>query len=101
MGNSLWLVALNSSIHQFFADAKVPFNTELIIAIMNGAEKVELKEVYRVDDSYPLRINDVGYWTEEDGLCILKGNLYSRRSDLEGKVLKTGSIEVSRYCYHF
>ena len=68
---------------------------EVIVAKIVNLNYVEFYEVYRVDDGFPLRIVKFGTWSPEEGLNIIKGSLYSRRFDLEGKVLRIGYTEVN------
>lgn len=96
VANSVWFVFLNSSIADFFKEIHLSFDIQLIAGKIADQETVDLFEVYRVDKGFPTRVKVFGKWTAESGLNAVKGLLYSRRSDLEGKVLRTGSAEVRR-----
>ncbi|KAK6639739.1 hypothetical protein RUM43_008014 [Polyplax serrata] len=93
MDNGFWFIILNSSVSEFFEDAKTPFNSELIVAKIKSRDRIEFREVYRVDENYPRRIYNYGVWTIEEGLLLNKQRLYARRSDLEGKLIRAGYIE--------
>lgn len=94
MANSMWVVILNSSIHDFFYATNLPFNTEIIVAQIKNYDYVNFLEVYRVDKDYPMRVVNFGNWTRTGGLQVLPGIIYTRRSDLEGKLFKAGFIQV-------
>lgn len=97
MGNDFWLVTLNSSVTEFFFKARIPFNSELIVARIISRKKIEFREVYRVDEGYPLRIPYFGLWTLETGLRLNSSHLYARRFNLEGKLLRAGFIEARKH----
>ncbi|KAL0269927.1 UNVERIFIED_CONTAM: hypothetical protein PYX00_007508 [Menopon gallinae] len=93
MSNSLWLLIMNKSIPEYLAEVNLQFDVELIIGQVKNKDLVEFQEAYRVDRDYPLRISQFGKWTRSNGLDIPTNHLYERRTDLEGKLLKVGSIE--------
>lgn len=76
--------------------AYVPFDIQLIVSVIESEDSVKLYEVYRVNETFPTRVVDYGNWTEQNGLKAAEGLVYLRRSDLEGVVVKLGSIEVIR-----
>lgn len=94
MADSIWLVFLNSSIPDFFNDAWIPFNVQLISVTVMNLDVVQLYEVYSVDRNFPINVVYFGNWTRAWGLRVIMGDLFARRSNLEGKLIKTGSLEV-------
>lgn len=97
--NAIWLIFLNTSITEFFEEIYLTFSMEVIVARIRNENLIELYEVYRVGDDFPMRIKDYGNWTTEKGLEVAKGTLYERRFDLEGKVFKIGSTEVIKFFF--
>lgn len=95
MAESLWVIIMNRSVSEYLAEVHLQFDVELIVGQVKSRDLVVFQEAYRVDNDYPLRISQFGKWTRSNGLDIPANHLYERRSDLEGKLLKVGSIEVN------
>lgn len=90
----IWLIFLNTSSLDFFSGSRPSFGSEVVAAEIFNPQEVFLREIYTVDDGFPLRIVEFGKWTLLNGLNINRTPLYDRRSDLEGKVMRIGSNEV-------
>lgn len=96
MDYGFWMILIDSPIKKFFSNVNTPFNAEIIVGKMDDKEKIKLYEIYRVDYDYPLRINYFGSWSSSNNnIYFNKNHIYARRYDLEGKLLRVGSIEVS------
>lgn len=91
---SIWLLFLDLDIAEYFRNAHLPFDIQLIVARIINEDFIEFYEVYRVNPTFPIRVVSYGKWTKDGGLDVAQGVLYNRRSDLEGVVVKIGSIEV-------
>ncbi|KAL0269924.1 UNVERIFIED_CONTAM: hypothetical protein PYX00_007506 [Menopon gallinae] len=90
--DSIWLIFLDDDIEGFFSEANLLFDCQVIVANVRTEDMVILYEVYRVRKDYPLRYDYYGKWTRDGGLDVAKDTLYDRRSNLEGLVLKAGSV---------
>lgn len=75
------------------------FDDFIIIGVVETLEFIQFYEVYRVNNSFPLRILWFGNWTMEGGLTTVTESLYDRRTNLEGVVMRAGLIEVG--CFTF
>jgi len=56
-----------------------------------------LTELYRVSPTYPLQSYLFGNWTAERGLSVSTVGFYKRRNNLQGLVMKTGTVQVQQY----
>jgi hypothetical protein len=95
LSNIIWLIFLNSCYvsEEFFSYINIPFDCESIVFLqMDG--HIILKEVYRVSPTHPLQTYLFGNWTAERGLTVSTSGFYKRRNDLQGLVLKTGTVQV-------
>ncbi|KAL0269926.1 UNVERIFIED_CONTAM: hypothetical protein PYX00_007507 [Menopon gallinae] len=98
MIDETWLVFLNTPSSDFFRDSRPSFGSEVVAAEIFNPHEVFLREIYTVDDGFPLRIVEFGKWTLLNGLDVSRTSLYERRSDLEGKVMRIGSNENWPVC---
>lgn len=73
----------------------VPFNCEFLVARM-ATTSVSLYEVYRVADGKPLNDIYFGRWSPQSGLVSVEANIYSRRGDLQGTVIKAITANVRK-----
>jgi hypothetical protein len=97
LARARWLLFLTEgNTDSFFADITVPFNCEFLIARLTTSS-VSLFEVYRVANSKPLNDIYFGRWTVVSGLVTLKTSIYSRRTDLQGTVIRAVTADVSAY----
>lgn len=84
----------SNTLEEFFAYIIVPFDCEFIVVQQRDGHVI-LTEVYRVSATYPLQTLALGKWTAERGLVVPTVGFYKRRNNLEGLVLKTGTVQVS------
>lgn len=100
MKDSVWVIFLDTDIKEFFNESNLLFDCQVIAAYVKDVNLTNLYEVYRVRKDFPLRYNYYGNWTREGGLVVETGPIYRRRSDLEGLVLKAGSVTVSHLLFN-
>ena len=91
---AVWLLLLEDgrSVDSFFSDVHIPFNCRFLVAQSKG-DSVELTEVYRVTASQPLTVSRCGVWRNGQPIPC-KGNLYDRRNNLQGLVIRAVTMEV-------
>jgi hypothetical protein len=87
-----WLVFLEDDMDDFFSDINIPLNCVLLVARSEG-DRVVLTEVYRIAPALPLQTHTVAEWNMGN-VSWPRYSLYQRRSDLQGLVIKTGTIHV-------
>jgi hypothetical protein len=99
MSDFCWLLFLdtNTSLEQFFTDINIPFDCQFLVAQPQVDHVVVLTEVYHVSPTFPLQTYHFGNWTSGGGLTWPTQGLYSRRNNLQGLVLKTGTTDVSMW----
>ncbi|KDR11376.1 hypothetical protein L798_14896, partial [Zootermopsis nevadensis] len=87
--NARWLLFLpkSNSLEEIFDQVNIPLNCEFLVAQREG-EMVQLVEVYRVNDTFPLEMNLVGNWSQKRGLQWTRTPLYKRRNNLRGFVFR-------------
>jgi hypothetical protein len=95
MSNIIWLLFLDSCyiLEEFFADIDIPFDREFIVVLQIDGHTI-LTELYRVCPKYPLQSHLFGNWTAESGLSVSTVGFYKRRNNLQGLVMKTGTLRV-------
>lgn len=95
LSNIIWLLFLDSCYipEEFFAYINIPFDCELIVFLQMDAHII-LTEVYRVSPTHSLQTHLFGNWTAERGLSISTSGFYKRRNNLQGLVLRTGTVQV-------
>ena len=93
--NIIWLLFLESCYvpEKFFADVNIPFDCEFIVVQQMDGHTM-LTELYRVSPTYPLQTYLFGNWTAERGLSVPIAGFYKRRNNLQGLVMKTGTVQV-------
>jgi hypothetical protein len=93
---SVWLLLLNvgTKIDAFFADIDVQVDSEVFVA-HRPKDYVQLTEVYRVRNGYPLQ--KYGFGTVSDRYVLETTNVafYERRSNLQGLTMEALTIHVS------
>lgn len=98
MSNTLWLIILKDvTMEEYFENAKLPFDTQIVTATVVNSDLVDFHEIYRVGTGFPTRIKYFGNWTKNKGMNVSNDRIYSRRSDLEGRVFNVGFGDVSIY----
>ncbi|PSN41922.1 hypothetical protein C0J52_06810 [Blattella germanica] len=91
---TIWLVFSNENalLEKFVKDINIPFDCEFLVAKIE-AEHVILNEVYRVHPNLPLLTHEFGKWSDNKVSWRRPVELYSRRENLQGLVLKTAVKE--------
>lgn len=95
-GRHVWLLFLDGkiSLEKYLNSFMLPFNSQLILALVQNTGLVRFIAPYRVSENSPLRLSDVGRWTKKDGLNLSTVDVASTRKDLEGFQLRAGTLEV-------
>lgn len=96
MSEFLWLIILpsNTTTQDLLKEVDTPFDALIITACIE--DTVHLEEAYRVDPSYPLRVQKYGSW---DGTKLTAPSflfLYNQRKDMEGFPVKAATKDVSK-----
>ena len=88
-----WLQFLSDSdeVTEVFKDKYIPINCEFVVGQAQN-EIINFKEVYRINSTLPLVVQDVGNWSQENGLLWTKNSIYKRRNNLHGMVFRTAVI---------
>lgn len=81
-------------MEDFFRGVITPFHLRMIVAETKYEDHMDFFEVYRVHQDKPLRTPYLGYWNIGEGYKVTDRNMFERRRNLEGIVLKTGSTDV-------
>nr|CAD7448994.1 unnamed protein product [Timema bartmani] len=90
-----WLLFLNDSVEHFFSNTNLPVDCNVLVAHQPlASDKVILSEVYRVTRNLPLTENYYGQWCIEEGFTAFSGTYYSRRSHLQGLVLRAAALNM-------
>jgi hypothetical protein len=99
--NARWLSFLpeTASIEGAFRRINIPADCEFLVAQLRG-RVVQVSEVYRVHDTFPLEIHDVGNWSLTDGLRWEDRHIWQRRGNLRGVPLAASFVRV-RQASHF
>jgi hypothetical protein len=89
------LVFLEGSyeLEEFFALINIPYDCEFVVVIQTD-DSTMLTEVYSVGPTHPLQTYPFGNWTTKRGLTVSTAGFYKRRNNLQGLVLKTGTVKV-------
>jgi hypothetical protein len=97
LSSIVWLLFLDthSTLEKFFVDIDIPFDCEFLVVLQED-DRIVLTEVYRVSHAYPLQTYHFGNWTAGRGLIGPTKGFLKRRNDLQGLVLKTGTINVRK-----
>jgi hypothetical protein len=97
LSSIVWLLLLDtySTLEKLFLDINIPFDCELLVALQED-DHIVLTEVYRVSHAYPLQTYHFGNWTAVRTLISPTVGFSKRRNDLQGLVLKTGTINVRK-----
>ena len=67
--------------------AELDLDDDIFIGINNGSH-VDLFEVYKIAERKgPIEYNDIGSWSDKDGLAMTTAPKYYRRGDLKVKLL--------------
>jgi hypothetical protein len=93
---AIWLLFLEDdrSVDNVLSGLHVPFDCRFLVAQSEG-DAVRLTEVYRVTANHPLTLNHHGIWKK--GYPIFNQvNIYERRNDLQGLVIKAITQNVCR-----
>jgi hypothetical protein len=93
---SVWLLLLNvgTKIDTFFADIDVLVDSEVFVA-HRPKDYVQLTEVYRVRNGYPLQKYEFGTVSARNDLKTTNVAFYERRSNLKGLTMEALTIHVS------
>ncbi|KAL0269319.1 UNVERIFIED_CONTAM: hypothetical protein PYX00_007100 [Menopon gallinae] len=88
-----WLIFIKdrTEMEDFFRDVITPFDLRMVVAETKYDDRIDFFEVYRVLQDRPLRTPHFGSWRLGEGYKLGSRNIYERRQNLEGIVLKTGS----------
>ncbi|KAJ8681897.1 hypothetical protein QAD02_017689 [Eretmocerus hayati] len=83
----------DTRIEDFFADIHVPLDCVfLIVQKEKDSENYALFDVYRIDRDRELIIGRFGSWNEDTGLKITPLAMYQRRGNLQGQLIKVGTV---------
>lgn len=95
LSSVVWLLFLDtySVLEEFFTDIDIPFDCEFLVVLQEDG-RIALTEVYRVSPTYPLQTCLFGNWTADGRLIGPTLGFYKRRNNLQGLVLKTGTVQV-------
>jgi hypothetical protein len=96
LSRAIWLLFLdtNTSLEQFFVDANIPLDCQVLVAQPQSDHVVVLTEVYRLSPTIPLQTYCFGNWSAGGGLTWPSQGLYMRRNNLKGLLLKAGIMNV-------
>jgi hypothetical protein len=97
LSSIIWLLFLDtySKLEKFFVNINIPFDCEFLVVLQQDG-RIVLTEVYRVSHAHPLQTYHFGNWTASKGLIGPTAGFYKRRNDLQGLVLKTGTVNVRK-----
>jgi hypothetical protein len=97
LSSVVWLLfpETYSTLEKLFLDINIPFDCEFLVALQED-DHIVLTEVYRVSQAYPLQTYHFGNWTVSRSLIGPTMGFSKRRNDLQGLVLKTGTINVRK-----
>ncbi|XP_023702978.1 uncharacterized protein LOC111862097 isoform X4 [Cryptotermes secundus] len=95
---SVWLLLLNvgTNIDTFFADIDVLVNSEVFVT-HRPKDYVQLTEVYRVRNGYPLQKYEFGTVSARYVLKTTNVDYYERRSNLQGLIMEALTIHDLPY----
>nr|CAD7427849.1 unnamed protein product [Timema monikensis] len=79
-------------LDELFGDLPLPFNYEFLVASPSPGDLIVLKEVYRVEHSFPLTVSGFGSWGRDVGFLGPKNSLYERRNDFQGLLFRTANL---------
>jgi hypothetical protein len=82
-------------LEEFFTDINIPFDCEFVVVEQEDG-RTALTEVYRASPAHPLQTCLFGNWTAEGGLIGPTLGFYERRKNLQGLLLKTGTIQARK-----
>jgi hypothetical protein len=94
MKDAVWLLYLpaGASLEKHLQGVRVPLDSKFLVAQAQD-DDVLLSAVYHISDK--LQKFRFGTWSPSGGLCITAwGDLYDRRSNLQGTVINASSIQV-------
>jgi hypothetical protein len=96
LSQAAWLLFLdtNTTLEQFFTDINIPFDCQFLVAQPQSDHVVVLTEVYHVSPTLPLQTYRFGNWTAGGGLTWTSQDLYNRRNNLQGIVLRVAVNNV-------
>ncbi|KAJ4445625.1 hypothetical protein ANN_12307 [Periplaneta americana] len=90
LSTASWLLfaARDVTLETFFSGINIPFDCEFLVAQEESEQMMELSEVYRINAEDVLHTYAFGNWTSRRGLRWRKMNIYERRNNLQGYVMK-------------
>nr|CAD7596888.1 unnamed protein product [Timema genevievae] len=86
-------------LDELFGDLPLPFNYEFLVASPSPGDLIVLKEVYRVEHSFPLTVSRFGSWGRGVGFLGPKNSLYERRNDFQGLLFRTANLNLSSHVH--
>lgn len=94
-----WLLFLqsvhnNATLEDIFSDIDIPFDCQFLVAQTTNDDVTVLTEVYRVAKHLSLQTHNYGAWSAASGFRAPERRLNSRRNNLQGFVLKAGTVHV-------
>jgi hypothetical protein len=93
----LYFLEKNPHLEELFANIDIPFDSEFLVAQKEDDHTVVLKEVYRINASFPINIHQFGTWTSLSGPSLPTVSFYQRRNNLQGLLFKTICPEVGQF----
>ena len=81
-----WLIASEStgSSDDFLESFELKFDSQVYTFEAFNESVISVSEIYRIADSWPIKVNPVGLWSPETGLVWTKSIIWERRRNLEG-----------------
>ncbi len=80
--------------YDFFANVTLEAHSSFYTFRVKKSHDFELQEVYKVTQQQPLRVNNVGSWSLNDGLQLTDVVKWERRKDLGGLEFAAASEHV-------
>ena len=96
--NAVWLLFLDEDIEieELFKDINIPFDCEFLV-VQSLGKKMVVIETYRIAPSLVLLNHTFAVWTKYGIHKTPNDDLFKRRRNLNGLVLKTAVISVSKF----
>ena len=93
---STWLIFLpaTQSAEHYLKEFDITLNCKLIIAQLCN-ESVEMTEVFRIHDSFPLEFHRLGKWSFSGDLQWTITSSLQRRNNFKGLVIRASTAIVS------
>lgn len=81
-----------TSLGELFRDIHIPLDSEFLVTQWSRKTEAWITEVYHIDRTLPLQMNQIGNWSSQTGIVWTKKSHIQRRDNLRGTVIKSGFI---------